>query len=246
MAADLDDDADTAVTTATRLLERCRDTEECHYALPALRWTATFLAVRGDAAGVATCHRITADKATRNGSPKVLSALAHVGGELAAVAGDTASARGSFARSVELLADITAPYEEAHARLRAGQLCAVLGDGAAAVPAIGSAYRTARRLLARPLARRCAIALAELGESVEQRLGRLAARGMEPAALTRREAEVLQRLAEGRTNREIADELFVSTRTVDMHVRNLFTKLDCSSRAAAVRQAMQRGLIAVG
>ena len=246
MAADLDDDADTAATTTTNLLERCGDTEECHYALPVLRWAATFLAARGDAAGVAACHRITADKATRNGSSKVLSALAHVGGELAAVEGDTASARRSFARSVELLTDITAPYEEAHARLRAGQMSAVLGDRAAAVPAIGSAYRTARRLLARPLARRCATALAELGEPVEQRLGRLAARGMAPTALTRREEEVLQRVAEGRTNREIADELFLSTRTVDMHVRNVFTKLDCSTRAAAVRQAVKRGLIPAG
>ncbi|RZU31755.1 helix-turn-helix transcriptional regulator [Blastococcus saxobsidens] len=245
MAADLDGDADTAVTTARRLMERCRDTEECHYALPALRWAATFLAAQGDAAGVAACHRMTADKATRNGSSKVLSALAHVGGELAAVDGDAAAARASFGRSVELLADITAPYEEAHARLRVGQLCAVLGDRAAAVPAISSAYRTARRLLARPLARRCATALAELGEPVEQRLGRLAARGMEPNGLTRREAEVLQRLAHGRTNREIAGELFLSTRTVDMHVRNVFSKLDCSSRAAAVRRAVQRGLIAV-
>ncbi|MFD2091510.1 ATP-binding protein [Blastococcus deserti] len=243
MAADLEDDESTAAATVTRLLDRCRETEECHYALPALRWTATFLAGRRDAVGVSACHRITAALATRNGAPKVLSALAHVGGELAAVEGDEALAGEQFARSVHLLADITEPYEEASTRLRLGQTSAALGDRAAAVAEIVTAYRTARRLLAKPLARRCAATLAELGEPVDQRLGRLAARAVEPAALTRREDEVLQLLAEGRTNREIAGQLFLSTRTVDMHVRNLFTKLSCSSRAAAVRRATQRGLI---
>jgi DNA-binding CsgD family transcriptional regulator len=243
LAADLDDDDVAAASILRRLLDRCRETEECHYALPALRWTATFFAARGDAAGVSACHRITAALATRNGSPKVLSALAHVGAELAMVAEDAASAVAQFERSVQLLADITAPYEEAHTRLRMGQASAVLGDRSAAAAAVGRAHRTARRLLARPLAHRCAATLAELGEPVEQRLGRLAARSVDPAALTRRESEVLQRLAEGRTNREIADEMFLSTRTVDMHVRNMFTKLGCSSRAAAVRHAMQRGLV---
>lgn len=51
-------------------------------------------------------------------------------------------------------------------------------------------------------------------------------------------------LAVGRTNREIAGELFVSTRTVDMHVRNLLRKLDCRSRADAARRASELGLLA--
>jgi DNA-binding CsgD family transcriptional regulator len=76
-------------------------------------------------------------------------------------------------------------------------------------------------------------------------LGRLAARSLETAGLTRREREVLRLLAEGRTNRRIATELFVSPRTVDMHVRNLLGKLGCTSRVAAVRRAADLGLIDV-
>ena len=53
---------------------------------------------------------------------------------------------------------------------------------------------------------------------------------------------MLRLLAVGRTNREIADELFVSPRTVDMHVRNLLRKLDCRSRADAARRASELGL----
>ncbi|HEV2089361.1 MAG TPA: LuxR C-terminal-related transcriptional regulator, partial [Cryptosporangiaceae bacterium] len=78
---------------------------------------------------------------------------------------------------------------------------------------------------------------------VDQRLGRLAARALDPAGLTRREREVLGLLVTGRTNRQIAQDLFVSTRTVDMHVRNVLAKLGCSSRVAAARRASELGLI---
>jgi DNA-binding CsgD family transcriptional regulator len=57
-------------------------------------------------------------------------------------------------------------------------------------------------------------------------------------------ADVVRLLAVGRTNREIAGEPFVSTRTVDMHVRNLLRKLDCRSRADAARRASEVGLLA--
>jgi len=50
-------------------------------------------------------------------------------------------------------------------------------------------------------------------------------------------------IALGRTNREIGQELFLSPRTVDMHVRNLLAKLDASSRAEAVRKAVELALL---
>jgi ATP/maltotriose-dependent transcriptional regulator MalT len=246
LVAVLEEDEGAARSTVATLLERCRTTEECHYALPALRWAASFLAQCDDADGVGACHRLVATLATRNGSPKVLSTLAHVGAELAVVDGDGEQAEAQFARSVELLTGITAPYERAHSQWRWGRTSAAVENRDAAVRTLASAYRTARRLAAKPLARRCASALAEMGEQVDSRLGRLATRALEPAGLTRREQEVLRHLVDGKTNREIAAELFLSTRTVDMHVRNLFTKLDCSSRTTVVRRASQRGLLPTG
>ena len=47
----------------------------------------------------------------------------------------------------------------------------------------------------------------------------------------------------GRTNREIAQDLFLSQRTVDMHVRNILRKLDCRSRVEAVARAREIGLV---
>jgi DNA-binding NarL/FixJ family response regulator len=61
--------------------------------------------------------------------------------------------------------------------------------------------------------------------------------------LTRRELQVLRRIAAGETNKAIAAELFISERTVERHVSNIFTKLDVSSRAAATAYAHKHGLV---
>ena len=67
----------------------------------------------------------------------------------------------------------------------------------------------------------------------------------EDAALSRRELEVVRLVADGLTNREIAAELFLSPRTVDMHVRNILSKLDCRSRVEASIKAGEAGLLRV-
>jgi DNA-binding NarL/FixJ family response regulator len=60
--------------------------------------------------------------------------------------------------------------------------------------------------------------------------------------LTRREMECLQLLAEGKTNRQIADGLFVSLKTVKTHVGNILRKLEVNSRTEAAILAVQSGL----
>lgn len=60
--------------------------------------------------------------------------------------------------------------------------------------------------------------------------------------LTDRQAQVLQLLAEGRTNKEIGDTLKITEGTVKLHVNRIFYKLGVRSRAAAAAKALQRGL----
>ncbi len=60
--------------------------------------------------------------------------------------------------------------------------------------------------------------------------------------LTHREHDVLRLIAEGRSNREIAEALFISPRTVGTHVTAILSKLDVSSRTAAVSAARRLGL----
>jgi two-component system NarL family response regulator len=63
------------------------------------------------------------------------------------------------------------------------------------------------------------------------------------AALSPREIEVLQRMAAGKSNKEIGAELFISEGTVKTHVKSIFTKLDVVSRTEALATATRRGLI---
>ena len=68
-------------------------------------------------------------------------------------------------------------------------------------------------------------------------------RAGEDAALSRREQEILELLAAGRTQREIATELVLSPKTVATHIQHVLAKLGVHSRAQAVAAAYQRGLV---
>ena len=65
----------------------------------------------------------------------------------------------------------------------------------------------------------------------------------EPIKLTKRELEVLSLVIEGRSSKEVADMLFVSKRTVDFHLANIYDKLHVTNRVQAFRRATRLGLI---
>lgn len=64
-----------------------------------------------------------------------------------------------------------------------------------------------------------------------------------PEALTSREKEILALIAAGRSNKEIADTLFISARTVERHRANLMSKLDTRKIADLVKYALQNGYV---
>ncbi len=92
---------------------------------------------------------------------------------------------------------------------------------------VGAEGRTARRGLGEPGA-----------EQESPRLWRA-----RPDGLTAREVEVLRSLAGGKTNNEIAEELFVSIRTVERHVANIYAKIGARGRANATSYALAHNLI---
>lgn len=64
-----------------------------------------------------------------------------------------------------------------------------------------------------------------------------------PGGLSDREVEVVQLVAAGMTNAEVAERLYLSRRTVDAHLRRIYDKLDLASRTEVVRYAMEHGLV---
>ena len=65
----------------------------------------------------------------------------------------------------------------------------------------------------------------------------------EPIKLTKREIEVLTLVIEGKASKEVAELLYVSKRTVDFHLANIYEKLNVSNRVQAFRRAVSLGLI---
>jgi DNA-binding NarL/FixJ family response regulator len=64
-----------------------------------------------------------------------------------------------------------------------------------------------------------------------------------PRGLTKREIEILQRIAGGATNKQVAEQICISEKTVGRHLANIYAKLDVSSRTAAVAWAYDNSLI---
>ena len=91
-----------------------------------------------------------------------------------------------------------------------------------------------------PLEQRAQALLAELAASPPQQ----AAGPSYPDGLTEREVEVLRLVAQGKTNKEIAFELYVSTTTVNSHVQSILRKIGVSNRVEAAAYALRKGLAA--
>jgi DNA-binding NarL/FixJ family response regulator len=238
-----DGDLETAADHCRRLIARWEASEDCHYVIPPLHWATTFFATNQMGADARACAQVMARVAAESGNREALATLAHALGEVALLDGDAEGAVMQFTTAVDLLRRLDLPLERAVSGLRAGAALAAAGAPATAVEQLTDAYRIARRLRVEPLAAQAAQELAALGVAIERRLGRRAAGRLQRAGLTERELETLRLIAVGRTNREIAHELFVSPRTVDMHVRNILTKLGCRSRAEATHRAGHLGLL---
>ena len=116
---------------------------------------------------------------------------------------------------------------------------------------LADAHRTAVRLGAEPLrreiadlARRARVGLKDEGAGAGVEEPPAAPSAAEQVGLTARELDVLRLMAGGSTNREIAGELYISQKTVTVHVTRILAKLDARTRVEAAGVAQRLGLLA--
>lgn len=160
-------------------------------------------------------------------SPGLLAASSTWRGAIALAEGDAAAALQELHSAIEAWLQIDCPYELARTRVLCVKAHRLVGDLDGADMELDAARRIFVKLGAAPDAAR-----------VEALLGIV----LRPGGLSRREAEVLALIADGRSNKEIAVSLFISENTVARHVSNIFTKLGVGSRAAAAAYALKNGL----
>jgi len=148
--------------------------------------------------------------------------------------GDAGSAAVFALGSAEVFEQVGAPIEEGLARALAGAALAEAGDRGQAIAELAraaGAFDGCGAIRYRQAAER---ELRRLGEHVQRTpRGRGAGDGL--ASLTDREMEIARLVVERKTNPEIAGELFLSQKTVETHLRNVFRKLDVSSRVEVAR-----------
>ena len=142
----------------------------------------------------------------------------------------------AWTRSVEGFGEFGHVFELARSRTRLAAVLRSLGRTTEAREHSDPALEVARRLGAVPL-------LAEL-KAAGTTARRAAARTEpEPGSLTPREHEILVLVAQGRSNGEIAKQLFISAKTVSVHVSNILAKLGAAGRTEAAALARTRGLL---
>lgn len=155
---------------------------------------------------------------------------AHTRGAVELAEGNAQAALTSLRRASRVWQQLDAPYMAARTRLLAGLACRALADEEGAGLDLDAARAVFKQLGAAP-------DIARLETLIEY------AQPGHSHGLTPRELQVLRLLATGKTTKVIAAELFVSGRTVDRHVSNIFTKLNLPSRAAATAYAYEHKLI---
>ena len=158
------------------------------------------------------------------------AASAHASGAVLLAEGDARGASAALHDGWTAWRQLEAPFEEARTRVLMALACRQLGDADTAALELETARQVFKQLGAAPdLART---------QELSQRSTPKAAGG-----LSAREVQVIRLLATGKTNRAIADELFISEKTVGRHVSNIFTKLGLSNRAAATAYAYEHDLV---
>jgi DNA-binding CsgD family transcriptional regulator len=217
---------DTAAAAIRRVVDEADGFVARSRLLPA---QVEILLAAGDVEAASTAAAELGGRAGDLGAPYLTAVAAHAQGAVLLAEGDPRAALAALRGAWRAWQDLEVPYEAGRVRVLIGLACRELGDEDGAEMELDAAGWVFRQLAAAP-------DLARL-----EALSRRTAAGA--GGLTARELEVLRLVAAGATNKAIAADLFVSERTVDRHMSNIFAKLGVSSRAAATAHAYRHGLI---
>jgi len=163
-------------------------------------------------------------------SPYLRAVVEHARGSVLLADGDASAATVALRHAWLAWHELAAPYEAARVRLLMAKACRQLGDLDTATMELDAARHVFEQLGATPAL-----------EQVRKLMDRTAAATV--GGLTSREVDVLRLVATGATNREVADSLVISEKTVARHLSNIFTKLGLSSRTAATAYAYEHDLV---
>jgi DNA-binding CsgD family transcriptional regulator len=219
-----------AAQTYGRLLDFWPETEDRHDVAPGAMTAAAFFADQEDWKRVAQATDILHAVVKANDNEETRSARLAVLGEAAAGMDDLKAAISHLTASREGYDRLGTPVERALVRRRLARMLALAGRERDASVELDAASAIAKHLGLRPLLASPSLPRSQPQESAAE-------------MLTGRQRDVLKLLADGFTNKEAADRLHLSPRTVEMHVAALLDRLNCRTRAEAIRRAGELNLL---
>jgi DNA-binding CsgD family transcriptional regulator len=169
------------------------------------------------------------------GLPLALACSRRAAGDVALAQGDAATAAEHALAAAAGAGEMGHRIEAAHARVLAGRALAAKGDKDAAAAELEQAAAEFEACGAPRYRDQVEQDLRRLGRAVHRRTQRGKADGEGVEALTGRELEIAELVVDRRTNAEIAAELFLSIKTIETHMRNIFRKLGVGSRVEVAR-----------
>lgn len=230
--ATLTGDSDRAAESFDQLIEFWKETDDRKDVVPGLLCAASHYASENDASKLAVCidilNTITNESESREPDFCLLAA-----------SGEDAWLRGKTDLAIERLKDANAgyqslslPFEQTWTEWRLAFIQTQSGQINDAQLSWKAAEDLAKLYSLKPLARR-----------IVRDKRKLLADADEAPALTTRQLEVARLIAAGFSNKEAADKLKISPRTIEMHVASLIERLGCRTRAEAASKASQMGLL---
>lgn len=199
-----------------------RESDDAHDVVPALLFAGGVYADGGFAEQLVDCLDILGNVLRKNPLGEAKAGMIALKAEQARLDGHEAEFQASMKSAAQQYGTLGLPVERLWTECR----CAKHGGQEATDASREEAAAIAKRLGMRPM-----LAALQCDASVSSPAG----------DLTPRQTEVLCFLAKGLTSKEIADRLGLSTRTVEMHVGRLLSRLNCRTRPEAVRAALERG-----
>ncbi len=240
-----ENDIDRAGHIYTEMLDIWFQTEDRHDAISGICDAASFFALQNNKKELNRAIEALTVISDLNSNPEAIGILSFAVGTSLSLNDEPEQAVNHYQKSIEYLEKANVPLQGAIVHYHLGMADSKLGNSEAAEESFNKSYQTFKRLGVRHW---CSLIDEQRKQMVPGEMeGERHKTGKAHAYhLTGRQYEILKLLTEGLSNKEIAVKINLSARTIDMHVRNIFDRLNCRSRTEAVKIALNSDIIEAG
>lgn len=225
-----------------KMLAVWETSEDKHDILCGLFTAATFMAENHHSKELNKIIQILSGIANETNNPEVVGTLAYALAVGAYHNQDYENAQDGFSQALKYYQELDVPLQVMEVQKYMGLTLLKLDNKEEAKEKLLAASSYARNLGLRPFLIAIDHLLSESSPKEAQDINKKKSY-LANENLTRRQREILEQLAAGFSNKEIAANLHLSTRTVDMHVSNILIRFNCRSRTEAVKLALEEGIL---